>query len=108
MSQTHKLDRRIVILLYGSTYWKEIINFEALVRHGTISREDLALFRFVDNPAAALRVLQAELAEEAEARTPAFAKSVTPHGGAGRRDGRHDRALTEPVNEFETPDGRLY
>jgi len=37
LQQTGKLDRRIVILLYGTAYWKEIINFDALVRHGMIS-----------------------------------------------------------------------
>jgi len=41
LEQTRKLDRSIPVVLYGSSYWKEIINFEALVRHGTISREDL-------------------------------------------------------------------
>jgi len=28
LAQTGKLDRSIVILLYGSSYWKEILNFE--------------------------------------------------------------------------------
>ena len=54
-SQTRKLDRRIVILLYGSGYWNEIIDFDALVRHGMIAREDLGLFQFADDPATALR-----------------------------------------------------
>jgi hypothetical protein len=31
LAQTRKLDRRILILLYGSSYWNELINFEALV-----------------------------------------------------------------------------
>jgi uncharacterized protein (TIGR00730 family) len=83
LSQTRKLDRKITILLYGSDYWKEVVHFDALVRHGMIAPEDLALFQFVDDPAAALRVLQAELSEEPEAKTPAFAKSVTPLGDAG-------------------------
>ena len=38
LQQTAKLDRKIPMLLYGSDYWREIINFDALVRHGTISR----------------------------------------------------------------------
>src|SRR5664279_5695440 len=41
LAQTRKLDRPIKIVLYGSSYWNEIINFEALVRHGMISPEDL-------------------------------------------------------------------
>jgi hypothetical protein len=83
LSQTHKLDRRIVILLYGSSYWREIIDFDALLRHGMISPEDLGLFQFVDDPAAALRILQQELAPEIEAKTPAFARSVTPGNRGG-------------------------
>lgn len=78
LSQTRKLDRKITILLYGTDYWKEIINFDALVRHGVISSEDLALFQFVDEPAAALRLLQRDLAVEPAVKTPAFAGSVTP------------------------------
>jgi len=77
LQQTGKLDRRILILLYGSEYWKEIINFDALVRHGMISREDLDLFRYVDDPATALGVLQDALTTEAEVTAPAFAHSRT-------------------------------
>ena len=41
LTQTQKLERDIPIVLYGSRYWREIINFDALVRHGTIDRADL-------------------------------------------------------------------
>ena len=37
-------------MLYGSQFWKEVINFDALVRHGMISPEDLNLFQFADDP----------------------------------------------------------
>jgi len=77
LQQTGKLDRRILILLYGSEYWKEIINFDALVRHGMISPEDLNLFHYADEPATALGLLQAALAAEAEETAPAFAHSRT-------------------------------
>ncbi|MEO8740006.1 MAG: TIGR00730 family Rossman fold protein [Casimicrobiaceae bacterium] len=77
LTQTCKLDRRIPILLYGSAYWNEIINFEALVRHGMIAREDLGLFQFADDPASALGLLQAGIAPEPEGLTPAFAHSRT-------------------------------
>jgi uncharacterized protein (TIGR00730 family) len=84
LQQTAKLDRKIVMLLYGSDYWREIIDFDALVRHGTVSAEDLGLFTFVDDPASALRALQAGLepgapqkssGEPAPDGTPAFAAS---------------------------------
>ena len=80
LSQTRKLDRSIVVLLYGSDYWKEIVNFEALVKHGMIAREDLRLFHFVDSPAEALEVLQREIAAEMDGNTPAIAPSRTPSG----------------------------
>src|SRR5438309_9567106 len=50
LAQTRKLESKIVIVLYGSKYWKEVLNFEALVRHGTIDREDLNLFQYADSP----------------------------------------------------------
>ena len=77
LAQTRKLDRRIPVLLYGSSYWNEIINFDALVRHGMISPEDLQLFQYVDDPATALGLLQAELAPEPEGAIPAIAHSRT-------------------------------
>ena len=80
LTQTGKLDRPIPILLYGSAYWKEVINFEALVRHGMISAQDLQLFHFVDDPAVALGLLQNSLTGGNEATTPAIAPSRTCEG----------------------------
>ena len=79
LAQTRKLDRSIPVLLYGSAFWKEVVNFEALVRHGTIAAEDLQLFEFVDEPRAALERLKARVsfAPAAQPR-PAFAKSRCP------------------------------
>ena len=37
LAQTRKLERTIPVFLYGSSYWREVVNFEALARHGTIS-----------------------------------------------------------------------
>lgn len=77
LQQTRKLDRTVPILLYGSAYWKEVINFDALVRYGMISAEDLRLFRFVDEPAMALSLLQNSLTVENDPATPAIASSRT-------------------------------
>jgi uncharacterized protein (TIGR00730 family) len=80
LAQTRKLDRNMLILLYGSSYWKEVINFDALVRHDVISADDLALFSFVDDPAAALARLQQGIPlEDASEPSPAFAKSRHPN-----------------------------
>ncbi len=78
LSQTHKIGRKIDVILYGSAYWREIVNFEALVRHGVIDRTDLELFQFADDPATAFAILERSLPKELEEPTPAFAKSSTP------------------------------
>jgi uncharacterized protein (TIGR00730 family) len=83
LAQTQKLRDRVVIVLYGSEYWREIVNFDALVRHGMIAQEDLDLFQFADEPAAALRILQAGLPVETAEATPAFAKSRCSDEGSG-------------------------
>jgi uncharacterized protein (TIGR00730 family) len=77
LSQTGKLDRKIFVMLYGSAYWKEIINFDALVRHGMIAPGDAALLRFADDPAEALRLLQEALPVSQEPRGPDLAESVS-------------------------------
>ena len=79
--QTRKLAKQISIVLYGSEYWKEIIDFEALARHGMISQTDLDLFRFADDPETAMKLLTAALAVHITAparETPAIAHSVNP------------------------------
>ena len=50
--QTRK-SKRVPVLLYGTAYWKKVVNFEALVEEGTISATDLDWFHFVDDPAQA-------------------------------------------------------
>ncbi len=79
LAQTRKLDRSIPVLLYGSAYWKEIVNFQALVRHGTVAARDLELFSFVDEPQAALALLKQCIQLPSEPPTaPCFAKSRVP------------------------------
>ena len=78
LMQTQKIDRRIPVILFGTEYWKEVVNFEALVKHGTIDRADLELFRFADDPATALGLLQAGIDGGAE-RAPDLAHSRTTH-----------------------------
>ncbi|MGH9630441.1 MAG: TIGR00730 family Rossman fold protein [Bryobacteraceae bacterium] len=56
--QTQKIENKIIILLYGSKFWDEVLNFDALVRHGMISPSDIQLFSRVDDPQTALSILQ--------------------------------------------------
>ena len=80
LTQTRKIERPIPVILYGSSYWKEIVNFDALVRHGTIAAEDLQLFHFADDPGTALELLQDGIEAMAEDRTPCIAHSKTSRG----------------------------
>jgi uncharacterized protein (TIGR00730 family) len=47
--QTKKA-KPVPIFLYGSQYWKRLINFDVLVDEGAISPEDTKLFKYVDDP----------------------------------------------------------
>lgn len=63
LTQTQKLRKKIIILLYGTSFWKEVINFDALVRYGMISDTDLNLFEYADDVETAFRVLTSGLIE---------------------------------------------
>ena len=47
----------VPFLLFGSKFWKEIINWDALSEAGTISASDLDLFQFVDSAEEALAAM---------------------------------------------------
>lgn len=49
----------VPILLFGEAFWREIINWEALAKAGTISDEDLELFQFVETAEEAFAALEA-------------------------------------------------
>jgi uncharacterized protein (TIGR00730 family) len=48
--QTKKMKKKLPIILYGSEFWRNIINFDALVQYGMISEDDLKMFHFSDTP----------------------------------------------------------
>lgn len=85
LAQTRKLDKELIIILYGTDFWNETINFEALSRYGVISAADLSLFSYADSTEAAMDLLRAGLTRlyledeadlpEHERRTPAIARS---------------------------------
>jgi uncharacterized protein (TIGR00730 family) len=79
--QTRKLTKKIFILLYGTEYWTEVINFDALVKHGMIAESDLGLFKFADDPQTALDLMKDSLSvylAPGEPATPAIAQTVKP------------------------------
>jgi uncharacterized protein (TIGR00730 family) len=49
--------KRVPFLLFGQAFWEKIINWEALADAGTISPDDLALFRYVETAEEAFEAL---------------------------------------------------
>ncbi len=49
--------RQIPFLLFGRNFWERIINWDALAEAGTISEEDLKLFRYVETAEEAVSAL---------------------------------------------------
>ncbi len=79
LMQTRKLEKKMVIIMYGSEFWKEVLNFDALVKHGMISPEDLGLFQFADDPDGAMKILRDGLTKHyLQPKAPAAAEEETP------------------------------
>ncbi|OSQ51056.1 LOG family protein [Marivita geojedonensis] len=55
--QTGRMDR-VPFLLFGRAFWEKIINWDALADAGTISPEDLDLFRFVETAEEAAGIVE--------------------------------------------------
>jgi uncharacterized protein (TIGR00730 family) len=55
--QTGRMER-VPFLLFGREFWEKVINWEALADAGTISEEDLDLFRFVDTAQEAMTLIE--------------------------------------------------
>ena len=47
--QTGKVTNNRPIVLFNSSFWNETVNFQRMVDHGTISKEDLELFKITDS-----------------------------------------------------------
>lgn len=59
--QTLKIKKKLPIVLFGTEFWSEVLNFDTLVRWGTISPEDLDLFFRTDSVDDAFEFLTREL-----------------------------------------------
>jgi hypothetical protein len=57
LAQTGKSEP-VPVVLFGTDFWKRLINFDMLVEDGVISAEDMDLFTFVDTPEAAWEAIQ--------------------------------------------------
>ncbi len=85
LDQTNKLAKPITIVIYGSSYWKNVINLELLAAKGAIAMKDLDLFKFADTPEQAFAILQ---------------EGLIKNHLAGEHDDQHD---TGPVPDGPAP-----
>ncbi|HTV05773.1 MAG TPA: TIGR00730 family Rossman fold protein [Acidobacteriaceae bacterium] len=70
LAQTQKLAKKMPVILYGSSYWNEVINLDVLVDKGTIAPRDRELFQPAETPDQAFALLKEGLTQyhlEAEA-----------------------------------------
>ncbi len=67
--QTGKFAKPLTVVIYGSEYWKSVLNLEALIARGAIAQRDLKLFQFADTPEEAFALLQAGLSAHLETPT---------------------------------------
>jgi hypothetical protein len=63
LAQTRKLAKKITVVIYGSEYWKHVINLDLLAEKGAIAMGDLELFQFADTPEEAFAILRKGLTE---------------------------------------------
>jgi uncharacterized protein (TIGR00730 family) len=73
--QTKKPRKTMPIVLYGSEYWRDVVNFEKLVEWGTVSPRDLDLFKVCDTPKEAFDYIRRRL-EELYLRGPGSLEEV--------------------------------
>ena len=78
LAQTDKLAKKILVIIYGSEYWNRIINLNAFVDAGTVSPEDLELFKIVDSPEDAFEFLRDGLTKYHLGGTPKKQREVLP------------------------------
>src|SRR5262245_1301545 len=66
--QTHKMKKPMPIVLFGTEYWREVVDFEALARHGTIDVKDIELMFRTDSVDEAYEWIVRQLTEKALAQ----------------------------------------
>lgn len=78
LAQTDKLAKKILVVIYGSEYWKRIINFQAFVDAGTVSPQDIDQFKIIDSPDEAFEFLRDGLTKYHLGGAPKKQGDVTP------------------------------
>jgi uncharacterized protein (TIGR00730 family) len=61
LSQTGKMPKHTLILIYGRKYWNDVLNLKGMVRWGTINQEEYDLLQYADNVDEAFEVIRSGL-----------------------------------------------
>lgn len=61
--QTRKVKKKVAVVIYGKEYWNKVLDFDAMVSYGVISKDDMSLFKFLDTPEEAFKYLKGFLTE---------------------------------------------
>ncbi len=61
LSQTGKMPKHTLILIYGRKYWNDVLNLKAMVRWGTINQNEFDQLQFADNVEEAFEVIRSGL-----------------------------------------------
>jgi uncharacterized protein (TIGR00730 family) len=82
LAQTRKLSKKLLVILYGSAYWNDVLHLEPLADWGAINDDDLQLLCRVDSVDAAFAELQRHLTKHhmvpqtpQETKAPGIAKT---------------------------------
>jgi len=96
LAQTRKLAKKITVLIYGSSYWKSVINLEMLAEKGAIAMKDLELFQFADTPQEAFEILKAALTEDLQQGAAYDREHAPPADGVPSEPAPDAQALLGP------------
>ncbi len=56
--QTGKISKKMAVIIYGSDYWKKVLNFNVMIEHGCIDKKDTKIFTYCDTPQRAFNELK--------------------------------------------------
>jgi uncharacterized protein (TIGR00730 family) len=99
LAQTHKLAKKITVVIYGVEYWKKVFNLDVLVDTGAISPKDIELFQFADTPEQAFELLRQGLTENYLA-----AEGIDGKPAGGKKPADEDLMAGLTVDDFLGPE----
>jgi len=104
LAQTHKLAKKITVVIYGVEYWKKVFNLDVLVDTGAISPKDIELFQFADTPEQAFELLRQGLTENYLAAEGLVGKLAGNEKPGNKKPGDEDLMAGWTMDDFLGPE----